>query len=75
VNVRQDARARFATGRLRWKEGDRQLDATSLGILQQFGRWSSITGRGRLTPGKEERAFTLIVDDDDVVLSTEEPQP
>jgi N-acyl-D-aspartate/D-glutamate deacylase len=71
VNVRQDARARHASGSLRWRDpqSGTRLEATSLGILQQFGRWSSITGRGRVMPGNDERAFTLMVDDGTVVMS------
>ena len=75
ANVRQNARARYASGTLRWKDpqSGTRFEATSLGVLQQFGRWSSITGRGRVAPGNEERAFTLIVDDDVVVMSIEAP--
>jgi N-acyl-D-amino-acid deacylase len=74
VNVRQNARARHATGTLRWTdpESGTRLEATRLGILQRFGRWSSITGRGRIMPGKEDHAFTLIVDGETVVMSIDE---
>ncbi len=61
VDVVHRANARAATGRLRVTTAAGEvMEAVSFGTLQPGPNWASVTGRLRM--GRDERAFTLIVD-------------
>lgn len=61
IDVTQSQGARSATGSLRLTTvtGER-MQSTAIGILQPGPNWATLTGRVRV--GRDERAFTLMVD-------------
>jgi N-acyl-D-amino-acid deacylase len=64
IDLRQNARARSASGTLRWKDAasNSEMEATVLGILQVAPGWSSITGWARTRPSGELRPVTITID-------------
>ena len=44
------------------------LEMTEFGQLQTAPAWASFTGRARLRPSEPERAVTVILDGDDLIV-------
>ncbi len=63
-DIRQDPRARLATGTFRWKDrsSSDQIETTSLGLLQVADGWASLTARARVGPSRDERSVTITID-------------
>jgi hypothetical protein len=64
IDVAQAASARHATGAVRIVDAARnvRMDMKELGVLQTFGDWASVTGRGKLRASEPERSVVVIVD-------------
>jgi hypothetical protein len=76
LDLLQDPKSRRASGvfRLVDPRAKVSIDMKDFGSLQAMGGWASFTGRARLRSSEAERAVTVIVDDDDLVVSAEEYQ-
>jgi hypothetical protein len=74
INLRQDAGARHASGRLRIVDRRRSmtLEMRQFGILQTLGDWASVTGRARLRASEPETPLLLIVDGQTVIVEAGE---
>ena len=72
----QDAKARRATGVFHLVDSRSKvsIDMKEFGSLQAMAGWASFTGRARLRPSEPERAVTVILDDDELVVSAGEYQ-
>ncbi len=70
IDVRQppDARRAGGTFRLTRKGSGVALEMTEFGQLQTAPAWASFTGRARLRPSEPERAVTVILDGDDLIV-------
>jgi N-acyl-D-aspartate/D-glutamate deacylase len=71
LDVVQDARSRRAGGAFRLVDTRAKvsIDMKDFGSLQAMGGWASFTGRARLRPSEPERPVTVIVDDEEIVVS------
>ena len=56
------------TFRLTQKGSGVALEMTEFGQLQTAPAWASFTGRARLRPSEPERAVTVILDGDDLIV-------
>ena len=67
IEVRQPAGVVRATGSFRLIDahGAPLIESTDLGVLQTAKQWASFSAAGRMRPGGEPRAFTVIVEQAD----------
>jgi len=54
-----------------WSGNGMTIKSTTVGLVQTADRWTAITGRARVLPGGEERAFTAILDGSETVVEVE----
>ena len=72
IDITQSRSARSATGNLRLTTAiGVRIQSTSFGTFQPGTHWASVTGRVKV--GREERAFTLIVDGADPLATGTPP--
>jgi N-acyl-D-aspartate/D-glutamate deacylase len=71
LDLVQDAKARRAAGVFRVTDSRNgvSIDLKECGSLQTMGDWASFTGRARLRSSEPERSVTVIVDEDQMVVS------
>lgn len=74
IDVRQDARARHATGTFRLvdRANGVAIDMKEIGVLQTLGDWAGFTGRARLRASDAERSILVIVDGATVVVEADD---
>jgi N-acyl-D-amino-acid deacylase len=70
VDLLQEANAHRAAGVFRLTDPHSKIaiDMKEFGSLQVIGNWASFTGRARLRPSEPERAVTVILDEDALVV-------
>jgi N-acyl-D-amino-acid deacylase len=71
LDITQRAAAPRAAGSLRIEDPKTKMrvDASDFGPLQMSGSWASVTAYGRVRPGSDSRAITVILDTDAQDLS------
>jgi len=71
LDLVQDAKSRRANGVFRLVDPRTRvsIDVKDFGSLQTMGNWASFTGRARLRSSEAERSVTVIVDDEELVVS------
>jgi len=76
LDLLQDAKSRRAAGvfRLVDPRAKVSIEMKDFGSLQTIGGWASFTGRARLRSSEPERPMTVIVDEDEIVISAGEYQ-
>jgi N-acyl-D-amino-acid deacylase len=74
IDVSQAPSDRTASGNVRIAlDGGATFQSTGLGLLQTTKGWASVTGRGRVSPSGEERAFVLVIEDADPFAPNRSP--
>jgi N-acyl-D-amino-acid deacylase len=69
LEVTQAAGARRAQGRVRVSgPSGTSIELTTFGVLQTAPRWASVTGWGRVAPGRPDGAATVVLDGDEVTI-------